>query len=542
MAPMNPRLLRPIASGRFAAIAKDSNGNVIQPVVYTEGGENYVAHIFNTSGTLQFLRAVDVEYLIVAGGGGAPGGGANNVGGGGGGGGVLQTGSPSAVAPGSYGVVIGAGGAAGDSGFATQATDGGNSSFGSFTAIGGGRGGLPFGTPNTGGSGGGGGAASGGVSGAAGTSGQGNSGGNGFGSATVTERASGGGGGFAGAGQNAALNTGGDGGGGVTSSISGTSTTYAAGGGGGSRAGSNGSGVAGVSGNGGGGTSAVNATSGTANRGGGGGGASNNATPGAGGSGIVIVRYRRAAPTLTLDPDALAYISAVQSADNAGLEIGVRDAINDFVIGCKADGIWDAIKASCILMGARTLSGALTPLKGGAPTNVNNNFVSGDYNRETGLVGNGTTKYLSANRNNNSDPQNSQHLALYASSLQAASVRYMGEFAASGSSTLGTAGGGTTLGVRSRNNTNVSAGLSIVNGFLGKSRNNSSTVDARIGGQTASLSSVSETPSTGTIEVFRASDFATTSRFAFYSIGESLDLALLDARVSALYTAIGAAI
>jgi hypothetical protein len=69
------------------------------------------------------------------------------------------------------------------------------------------------------------------------------------------------------------------------------------------------------------------------------------------------------------------------------LEIGVQSAYNDFVVGCKADGIWDAIKASCILAGARTLSGSLTPLKGAAPTNFN--FVSGDYNRKTGLVGNG---------------------------------------------------------------------------------------------------------------------------------------------------------
>jgi hypothetical protein len=35
---------------------------------------------------------------------------------------------------------------------------------------------------------------------------------------------------------------------------------------------------------------------------------------------------------------------------------------------------------------------------------------------------------------------------------------------------------------------------------------------------------------------------ATDARLAFYSIGESLDLALLDARVTALVTAIGAAI
>jgi hypothetical protein len=86
-------------------------------------------------------------------------------------------------------------------------------------------------------------------------------------------------------------------------------------------------------------------------------------------------------------------------------------AINTFVKGCKTDGTWDAIKACCIMAAWDGLDGALYPLKGTAPTNFN--FVSGDYNRETGLVGDGSTKYLDSNRNNNADPQNSQHMALY---------------------------------------------------------------------------------------------------------------------------------
>jgi hypothetical protein len=106
------------------------------------------------------------------------------------------------------------------------------------------------------------------------------------------------------------------------------------------------------------------------------------------------------------DPDAGAYIAAVEAADGQLLEFGVGKAINDFVVGCKQDKIWDAIKASCILAGARTLNGALVPLAGTAPTNFN--FVSGDYNRKTGLVGDGSSKYLNSNRNNNADPQDSQ--------------------------------------------------------------------------------------------------------------------------------------
>jgi hypothetical protein len=66
-----------------------------------------------------------------------------------------------------------------------------------------------------------------------------------------------------------------------------------------------------------------------------------------------------------------------------------------------------AIKAACLLCGARTLAGALVPLVGAAPTN--NNFVDADYNRETGLKGNGSTKYLDSGRANNDDPQDDNH-------------------------------------------------------------------------------------------------------------------------------------
>jgi hypothetical protein len=76
------------------------------------------------------------------------------------------------------------------------------------------------------------------------------------------------------------------------------------------------------------------------------------------------------------DADAQAYITAVETADGQALETGVRDAINAFVVGCKADGIWNAIKASCILAGARTLTGALVPLVGTAPTTSTSSLVT----------------------------------------------------------------------------------------------------------------------------------------------------------------------
>jgi hypothetical protein len=246
----------------------------------------------------------------------------------------------------------------------------------------------------------------------------------------------------------------------------------------------------------------------------------------------------------TYDTDAGDYIQAVEAADGQALEAGTRQAINNFVIGCKQDGIWSAIKASCILSGARTLTGALVPLVGTAPTN--NNFVSGDYNRKTGLVGNGSTKYLNSNRNNNADPQNNQHLAFYASSGSTVGGRYyIGSFA-------GTGVAGTSFisvgNVSSRNQADIkkSGNSSSSNAlFSAITRNSNVSFFHRSFDTTVNLTGNSAIPHDANISVFTAGTNAANgvaARLAFYSIGESIDLALLDARVTALITAFGVAI
>jgi hypothetical protein len=251
-----------------------------------------------------------------------------------------------------------------------------------------------------------------------------------------------------------------------------------------------------------------------------------------------------------LDPDAKAYIASVEAADAQSLEAGVKVAINNFVKGCKSDSIWDAIKASCILAGARTLSGALVPLRGTAPTNYN--FVSGDYNRKTGLVGNGSTKYLDSNRNDNAEPQDSIHLACNATKLQTAGISgfYLGARTSTLSqTTIGRSGAiPNNLLVSSRSGVAAFAGtdLSTTTGFFGSSRNNSSDFIARGSGVNETIVASSISPLNKNVHVFqRNSDDAkivTDARISFYSIGESLDLAALDSRVSTLMTSINSAI
>jgi hypothetical protein len=249
-----------------------------------------------------------------------------------------------------------------------------------------------------------------------------------------------------------------------------------------------------------------------------------------------------------MDADAAAYITAVETADGQALEERTKIAIDNFVLGCKADGIWPAIKASCILAGARTLAGSLVPLVGTAPTNVGP-FVSGDYNRKTGLVGNGSTKYLNSNRNNNADPQNSRHLCVYANSTPISNGSYIGGGTEeTGASGIGHVRVGSNFIYARINNGSSDLRLdppAAYTGFIGASRSTSATQQQRVGGSGTTGSFVSQTPFNGNTFVFARSGsqlFPTAARLAFYSIGESLDLAKLDARVTDLMNAFGVAI
>jgi hypothetical protein len=243
------------------------------------------------------------------------------------------------------------------------------------------------------------------------------------------------------------------------------------------------------------------------------------------------------------DADVVAYVLAVEAADGDRLEDGVISAYDSFITGCKSDGIWTALKASCILAGARTLSGALVPLVGTAPTNAN--FVSGDYNRETGLLGNGSTKYLNANRNNNADPQNSKHLAGYISTNSTITANLLSSSTGIGASVLLEIPSTTQTRCIINGSNTLGINRSIATGFVGASRPNSTQMITRQSGSSITHTYSSAPPLNSSIGVFsRAASAAAVSngRYSFYSIGEHLDLALLDTRVSTLMTALAAAI
>tara|TARA_R110000823_G_scaffold72878_1_gene167675 strand:+ start:945 stop:2336 length:1392 start_codon:yes stop_codon:yes gene_type:complete len=304
----------------------------ISPFIIATGGTitcdgDYKIHSFTGPGTFTVSSAgtpagsTTVDYMVVAGGGG--GASTDYTGGGGGAGGFREsvpspavwTASPLANPGGAlpvsvqgYPITVGAGGSVGGN------TNGSDSIFNTITSAGGGFG--AGGSPTVGGSGGAGGGGRsimcGGFS--AGGSGntppvspsQGNNGGSGPGNGRFV--GGGGGGGATSAGTAGSIPTAGPGGAGATTSISGSPTSYTGGGGGGSNAGVDGGtettgGDGGLGGGGRGGArgcgpgtpkaASRTSTAGTANTGGGGGGRGGDSNTGAaGGSGVVIIRYK----------------------------------------------------------------------------------------------------------------------------------------------------------------------------------------------------------------------------------------------------------
>jgi len=249
---------------------------------------------------------------------------------------------------------------------------------------------------------------------------------------------------------------------------------------------------------------------------------------------------------LPTDADAIDYLTRVAAADGAGVEVSVAVAVDAFVRDLKATpGLFSALKACCILAGARTLAGALVPVVGDAPTNVANGFVEGDYTRggaTPGLTGDGTS-YIDSGRPGTADGQNDHHIAFHSTTgcgnTWPIGVRH------AVSPNVYTLAGYTFF---SRTSSALGGGTNPPAGTFGTSRSepgsfNTMYASGAVQNYVApSLAAVND--DTHFVFAFNQSGAAykTTGTIAFYSIGTSLSLEDLDTAVTNLITAIGEAL
>jgi hypothetical protein len=181
--------------------------------------------------------------------------------------------------------------------------------------------------------------------------------------------------------------------------------------------------------------------------------------------------------------------------------------------------------------------------------------VDADYNRKTGLIGNGSTKWVMTNRNNNADAQNNQSFGVWintVTSSSASAAYYIGAgITDAGSSLILRRGTPNDAGIAVRSqtatgDTSLSA-AGTTTGLVGISRAASASYTARVGGSNSTITQASQTPLDRQMAVFATQGVSAPfgfidGRLQFYWQGSALNMALLEARISTYLTAIAAAI
>lgn len=237
-----------------------------------------------------------------------------------------------------------------------------------------------------------------------------------------------------------------------------------------------------------------------------------------------------------MDPDALLYIAKVERADNAALESGVKEAINNFVVACKDTKIWEKLGLVNIMAGARSLTGAITTLKGPISTLANANFTLSDYSRKDGFTGNGT-KYFTTNTYWwNAEPLDDYHIAANAPYVDQTSTPVQPLWGEGGT----TYDQLSTFRASSRSTTqNV---VSISSGFVLLGRESSSTYYIREGKATTNYTVTSVAASVETIRIFRTSSVQSKHTMNFVSSGKAVPVLTYENLVTTLLTDIGRAL
>lgn len=246
----------------------------------------------------------------------------------------------------------------------------------------------------------------------------------------------------------------------------------------------------------------------------------------------------------SVDSDAAAWAAAV-SANSGTYSSSTLNAVSNFCKAAKSAGYWNKLNRINLFCGDQ-LAAALVPLKVGAgsATDVNTNFVSGDYTEATGLTGDGSTKSLDTGVPQNTFTAADRHLSVYERVRATAtdnfsigsespanaqrwgigiftpvtSTRYAASSTTAGADQTGLVSGGTG------------------GHFVGTGTDTQASIYLN-GGNVVNAAVVAATPNATAQKVFALSVTGTAARFSNATIaGYSIGTGLTSSDVSAFYT------
>ncbi len=265
---------------------------------------------------------------------------------------------------------------------------------------------------------------------------------------------------------------------------------------------------------------------------------------------VLSLRPRAGAAGVS-DPDAAAWIALVEAADGSPMAAANKTAVNDLVIGMKADaspngGVsnWQATTFMCLLAGPSTLAGALIPLRGVAPTGIN--LVGADQTRLAGIAGDGASKLINSNRAGNADAQDNSSawcwVSTFGSDIGANRAQFGNTASGVGGVILMLSVNGVAAGrMKTTADSSITASGVPAAGIWGMSRNSPSSFDYIIGaGTVQSIATVSTGNSTNNVHFLGrgGGTVYTLSRLGVIGLGAAVNLTTMKSRMAAYMAAL----
>ena len=202
---------------------------------------------------------------------------------------------------------------------------------------------------------------------------------------------------------------------------------------------------------------------------------------------------------------------------------------------------WDDMGSAASFVGVG-IQGVTVPLKSTMTALTNNNFVAGDLDPLTGLLSDGSTKYLATGLTGTDLSQDDHSFSVYASSA-ATSAFLGGLYGTNFTRPIAFALGTTTTNFYSTAPLDASSKITSTPSLVGLSRSASTEFTARTNQGDETFTRTSGLPNTGGLSLYAvgAGVAPTTARLATYHAGPALDLATLEGLQETLITEVAEA-
>ena len=217
-----------------------------------------------------------------------------------------------------------------------------------------------------------------------------------------------------------------------------------------------------------------------------------------------------------------------------------RQPLANYIDGLVTLGgaYWDDMVSAASFVGVG-IQGITVPLRSGMTVLTNNNFVDTDLNQLTGLVGDGSTKWMHTNTIDSDVPQDDASLSCWVSDIGTqTTARFLGS-----SDLRFDTNNPNTSGLRmwcQRTTRDIPTNFTTSN-FTGINRSTGTGYNYLVNGTFGAFTGASLAPAGQPVSVFSSQTYGRSDvRLATYHIGPALDLATLDALQATLITEIAA--